>query len=349
MTNTLNNLVQINSNNTIVTTSTIVANTFDKRHDHVLRDIKTLISSLDEMDDATLATTPFKENKYINQQNGQQYTEYELNRDGFTLLAMGYTGKEALKFKINYIKAFNTMEEQIKLQFTKTKVENNDAFIRPFRLEIDELMYGRISSIVFKIGGVNRVSLASQVQRTTLWNILKYRTKTISSMDLKAICRVTGMSEDWLFYGKGKMYDVTPPQRELQLAQTPPAPQVLEQKKSEQTVPFKLLPHQNDTFIIECGTNKFANNTNTIRFKSGDHLIVEKCRSFQGSGIYIFHAKNNESLYDLKYMQIDSYNGELNLLMYDDGDNYNGKKVPFDTIANGVTIVGKVLGAQIKV
>lgn len=41
---------------------------------------------------------------------------YIINRDGFTLLAMGFTGKKALQFKIDYINAFNQMEEYIKNQ-----------------------------------------------------------------------------------------------------------------------------------------------------------------------------------------------------------------------------------------
>ncbi len=37
-----------------------------------------------------------------------------MNRDGFTILAMGFTGKKALQFKLKYIDAFNQMEEHIK-------------------------------------------------------------------------------------------------------------------------------------------------------------------------------------------------------------------------------------------
>ena len=39
-----------------------------------------------------------------------------MNRDGFTLLAMGFTGQKALKFKLKYIEAFNQMEELLKTQ-----------------------------------------------------------------------------------------------------------------------------------------------------------------------------------------------------------------------------------------
>lgn len=45
---------------------------------------------------------------------GRDRQVYYMNRDGFTLLAMGFTGKEALKFKLKYIEAFNAMEAEIK-------------------------------------------------------------------------------------------------------------------------------------------------------------------------------------------------------------------------------------------
>ena len=58
-------------------------------------------------------TPMFEETTYIHEQNGQTYPMYYLNRDGFTLLAMGFTGKKALQFKLQYIDAFNRMEEML--------------------------------------------------------------------------------------------------------------------------------------------------------------------------------------------------------------------------------------------
>lgn len=48
--------------------------------------------------------------------NNKSYPEYLMNRDGFTLLAMSFTGKEALQWKLKYIAAFNKMEELLKEQ-----------------------------------------------------------------------------------------------------------------------------------------------------------------------------------------------------------------------------------------
>jgi Rha family phage regulatory protein len=55
---------------------------------------------------------------------------YFMNRDGFTLLAMGFTGKKALGFKLKYIEAFNQMEETIKAQRTQLPTDANGSMLR---------------------------------------------------------------------------------------------------------------------------------------------------------------------------------------------------------------------------
>lgn len=92
-----------------VTSSLQVAETFDKSHKHVLEAIDNLKEGVAE-NWADL----FYEDTYIHPQNRQPYRVIYMNRDGFTLLAMGFTGKKALGFKMQYIEAFNQMEDQIK-------------------------------------------------------------------------------------------------------------------------------------------------------------------------------------------------------------------------------------------
>ena len=90
------------------TTSLDVARHFGKRHDNVLRDIRALIAQLPDG-----GVLNFEETPYTDIQNGNIYTAYRLTKDGFTLLAMGFTGAEALKFKLAYIAAFNAMEAEL--------------------------------------------------------------------------------------------------------------------------------------------------------------------------------------------------------------------------------------------
>ena len=101
----------IMQNQQAVTTSLKVAEAFGKRHDHIMRDISELKKGLPNSGDTQHM---FAEGTYINEQNGQSYPMYFMNRDGFTLLAMGFKGKKALEFKLKYIEAFNKMESIVK-------------------------------------------------------------------------------------------------------------------------------------------------------------------------------------------------------------------------------------------
>lgn len=102
-------LVKIN-NGQIVTSSRQIAEAFGKRHDHVTRDIKNILKGLPNFGDTP---SMFYKSSYINKQNGQSYPEYLMNRDGFSLLVMGFTGKAAMEWKLRYISAFNQMEAEL--------------------------------------------------------------------------------------------------------------------------------------------------------------------------------------------------------------------------------------------
>ncbi|EGO2586427.1 phage regulatory protein [Enterococcus faecalis] len=103
----MENLV-IMKNQEAVTTSLQVAETFNKNH----RDVLAAIDDLKEGVAENYADL-FYEDSYIHPQNKQKYRQIIMNRDGFTLLAMGFTGQKALKFKLKYIEAFNRMEKEI--------------------------------------------------------------------------------------------------------------------------------------------------------------------------------------------------------------------------------------------
>ena len=60
---------------------------------------------------------------YKHPQNGERYIKYLMNRDGFSLLVMGFTGKKAMDWKLKYIEAFNKMETVIRQKSTNVWVE----------------------------------------------------------------------------------------------------------------------------------------------------------------------------------------------------------------------------------
>ncbi|MCR2066543.1 Rha family transcriptional regulator [Campylobacter helveticus] len=106
-----------NENKTFCT-SLDIARVFGKRHDHVLRDIENLLKDLREIGAFNellnfgevvriSKTTNPKSGKLVN----RKMPMYKITRDGFSLLAMGFTGKKALQWKIAFIDAFNTMEK----------------------------------------------------------------------------------------------------------------------------------------------------------------------------------------------------------------------------------------------
>lgn len=102
----MNQLVYI-ENNRVLTDSLKVAGVFGKRHADVLRDIKNLGAS-EEFTERNFALSEYGD------LTGRRLPMYLITQDGFTLLAMGYTGKKAMEFKEAYIKAFREMEVKIK-------------------------------------------------------------------------------------------------------------------------------------------------------------------------------------------------------------------------------------------
>ena len=92
-----------------VTTSLQVANNFEKLHKNVLRDIDAL--KRDVLNFEQMFIESMEQDSY-----GRDRRIYYMNRDGFSLLAMGFTGKQALQFKLKYIDAFNKMEKQLQQQ-----------------------------------------------------------------------------------------------------------------------------------------------------------------------------------------------------------------------------------------
>lgn len=116
------NLVFRNESGQPATSSLLVAETFDKEHKHVLRDIDDLVSKLQSIENQYSPIlgshqTMFQEYyEDIPMPNGGMRSSkaYFMNKDGFTLLVMGYTGQKAMEFKLKYINAFNKMEAQLK-------------------------------------------------------------------------------------------------------------------------------------------------------------------------------------------------------------------------------------------
>lgn len=100
------NEIQIKyENNQMLVSSLEIAKNFGKEHKNVLQTIGNLVA------ENSATKSMIYETSYENR--GRQYPMYLMNRDGFSLLVMGFTGKEALDWKVKYIEAFNEMEKKL--------------------------------------------------------------------------------------------------------------------------------------------------------------------------------------------------------------------------------------------
>ncbi|MDE5772303.1 MAG: Rha family transcriptional regulator [Ruminococcus sp.] len=142
----MNEITITNTNGVLTVSSLQIAKDFNKRHTDVYETIETLIRGCAENSaDPQTKGLKFKvsdyfiETKYQNPQNKQWYKCYDITRDGFSLLVMGFTGKKALEWKLKYIEAFNSMERQL---------ININSDIDKY---IDSVLDERIETIVSKV------------------------------------------------------------------------------------------------------------------------------------------------------------------------------------------------------
>lgn len=117
-------LVVIN-NNQIVVSSKDIAEHFGKDHKNVLQNIRDILVAENS------ATKFFQETSSV--YRGQHFPLYLMNRDGFSLLAMGFTGKKALQWKLKYIEAFNEMEETLKQGYLEEPVNTSELHCKTYK------------------------------------------------------------------------------------------------------------------------------------------------------------------------------------------------------------------------
>lgn len=105
-----------------VTTSLVLAEVFEKQHKNVIQAIEAKIEPAENQD---RYKRMFYEGIYTDKK-GEQRKMYYMNRDGFTFIAMGFTGRKVDEFKLKYIDAFNKMEEQIRNQSLQVLNQSTD-------------------------------------------------------------------------------------------------------------------------------------------------------------------------------------------------------------------------------
>ena len=152
----MNDLVIMKSKQAL-TTSLKVAEKFKKNHKDVMKSIRNLTAQ------NCAVKNMFVESTYVNSR-GQEQPMYYMNRDGFTLLAMGFTGKEAVKFKLEYIEAFNKMENFIREQELPRTPEEKLALTMEAAIHLDK----RVSKIEKTVADIKEKAEVDEGQRYQL-------------------------------------------------------------------------------------------------------------------------------------------------------------------------------------
>lgn len=186
-------------NNKMLVTSLQVAKDFGKEHKNVLRDIESLKDVLN--------FEPMFHLTNISDTYGRDRKAYLINRDGFTLLAMGFTGKDALEWKLKYIRAFNEMEEKLNspefimnkaLEISKRrcnalllenqKMKPKAVFADAVSSSNESILIGQLAKLIRQNGydiGQNRLFCWMRENGYLIKSGIRYNQPTQKAMDLK--------------------------------------------------------------------------------------------------------------------------------------------------------------------
>ena len=228
------NEIQIKyENNQMLVSSLEIAKNFGKEHKNVLQTIGNLVA------ENSATKSMIYETSYENR--GRQYPMYLMNRDGFSLLVMGFTGKEALDWKVKYIEAFNEMEKKLNdpeflvqrsMDYLKSRcdallLENKE--LKPKALFADavsasneSILIGQLAKLIRQNGyeiGQNRLFEWMRENEYLIKKGERYNQPTQKSMDLglfevkeRTITNPDGSTRITLttkVTGKGQVYFIT--------------------------------------------------------------------------------------------------------------------------------------------
>jgi len=140
-------------------TSLQVAEHFGKRHNDVLRAVRNLGCSED------FSLRNFAQSTYLNDRK-QSQPMYYISRDGFAMLGMGFTGKEAIQWKEAYIAAFNAMEARLKSLYVEPLVDD-----KQFRDGIPLHMKFKLQEQSFQIMGRLMAEQRAAARRNLYWQL----------------------------------------------------------------------------------------------------------------------------------------------------------------------------------
>lgn len=203
----MDEIVLQNKEGAILASSREVAERFGKNHKEVLRTIGNIEA---EMSTAQFCAL-FKISEY-KASNGKMNKEYLLNRDGFSLLCMGFTGSKALQWKLKYIAAFNKMEETIKHSLS----EKDSAILKIVHANNEVECACAISNFE-KV--VTQPLLDTLEENKPLYDFANQVSNTDSLLDLGKVAKM--LKEDGIDIGRNKLFEFLRKEKVLMSDNTP--------------------------------------------------------------------------------------------------------------------------------
>ena len=137
----MNDITLFNQDGRILASSREVAEKFSKQNKHVNETIRKLMAENSTVKSMFLETTYMSD-------RGRREIEFLMDRDGFSLLVMGFTGKKALEWKLKYIDAFNNMEETLKSDLSEATEEELMGVCKDFEAYFIEQMFKAMQRMV---------------------------------------------------------------------------------------------------------------------------------------------------------------------------------------------------------
>lgn len=194
-----------NKEGEILASSREVAERFGKLNKNVNQSIKNLM-----VENSTVKNM-FIETEYKSSR-GRMEVEYLMNRDGFSLLVMGFTGKEALEWKLKYIAAFNKMEETIKHSLS----EKDSAILKIVHANSEVECACAISNFE-KV--VTQPLLDTLEENKPLYDFANQVSNTDSLLDLGKVAKM--LKEDGIDIGRNKLFEFLRKEKVLMSDNTP--------------------------------------------------------------------------------------------------------------------------------
>lgn len=152
----MNQLV-VMKNRQAVTSTTSVAENFEREHHNVLKSVESLKKDVVNFNEMFFETS--EPDSY-----GRERKVYLMNRDGFTLLAMGFTGKRAMEFKLKYIEAFNEMERQLRPQSIEDLIIMQAQSMKEIREKVEQ-QDKQLETVNHRLDNIDKVDTIGDLQQ----------------------------------------------------------------------------------------------------------------------------------------------------------------------------------------